>query len=87
MTSEQRKSKIRWHCRRGMLELDLLLERFIQARLDNMTDLELDKFENLLVNSDPDLYAWLMGYESPTDKEVADFVAIIRSAHTVTSFN
>jgi hypothetical protein len=34
---EQHKSKIRWRCRRGMLELDLFLERFLETHLESMS--------------------------------------------------
>ena len=81
MNHEQRKAKISWHCRRGMLELDVLLGRFLQSKLDTMSDQDMDVFEALLTHADPDLYAWLMGYEAPSTKELADFVALIRSVH------
>lgn len=87
MNLEQRKARIRWHSRRGMLELDLLLGRFLQAKLETMSETEMDKYEDLLTNSDPDLFAWLMGYETPTNKELADFVALIRSIHSNSSFS
>ncbi|PJD93879.1 MAG: hypothetical protein CK424_01075 [Legionella sp.] len=79
MNIEERKAKIRWQSRRGMLELDVILERFLKARLNDMTTLELDVFEAVLNNPDPDLYAWLMGYESSSNKEFADCVTTIRS--------
>lgn len=78
----QRKARIRWHSRRGMLELDVLLSRFLQAHLDTMLDVELDLTEALLDNADPDLYAWLMGYETPSNKEIAHFVTRIRSFYS-----
>lgn len=81
MNYEQRKARIRWHCRRGMLELDFLLERFIQLKLDNMSATEMDLFETLLAQPDPDLYAWLMGYETSSNKDLADYVTHIRSHH------
>lgn len=81
MTPEQRKAKLRWHCRRGMLELDVMLERFVMTCLERLTEHELDTFEALLTYPDPDLYAWLMGYEHPPTEELADFVALIRSYH------
>lgn len=85
MNLAQRKARIRWHSRRGMLELDVLLGRFLQAKLASMSEPELDVFERLLAQADPDLYAWLMGYEAPSNKELADFVTYIRSEnHAVT---
>lgn len=76
--SPERKAKINWHCRRGMLELDLILGRFSKQHLETLTETQLDTFESLLNTPDPDLYAWLMGYESPVNKELADFVAYIK---------
>ena len=78
MISSQRKAKINWHCRRGMLELDLIFERFSKRHLDTLNDEQLLAFENLLSNQDPDLYAWLMGYEAPLHKELKDIVAFIK---------
>lgn len=80
--SSERKAKIHWHCRRGMLELDLILGRFSKQYLEKLSDKQLDVFENLLNAPDPDLYAWLMGYESPSSKELADFVAYIKHHDT-----
>ena len=79
MNHEQRKARIRWHSRRGMLELDVLLGRFLQAKLETMSEADMDVLECLLAEADPDLYAWLMGYETPVNKELADFVTLIRT--------
>lgn len=78
MILPQRKAKITWHCRRGMLELDLIFQRFLKQSLEVMTEEQLVAFENLLDYPDPDLYAWLMGYEKSTSKELIDIVAFIR---------
>ena len=79
MNVTQRKAKIRYRSRRGMLELDVLLERFLAAKLDSLTEKGMDVLERLLDQTDPDLYAWLMGYETPSSKELAEFVAFIRT--------
>ncbi len=78
MINPQRKAKINWHCRRGMLELDLIFQQFIKDALEVMNEEQLSVFENLLTYPDPDLYAWLMGYEKPTSKELLDIVAFIK---------
>ena len=79
MNHDQHKAKIRRRCRRGMLELDLILGRFLETHLDSMTSQQLDQFEAFLMSTDPDLYAWCMGYESPINKEFVDVVRLIRS--------
>lgn len=76
--SSQRKAKITWQCRRGMLELDLILQRFLKQSLDVLTDEQLSTFEALLETPDPELYASLMGYEPLKIKELADFVSFIQ---------
>lgn len=76
--SPERKAKINWHCRRGMLELDLIFERFVRQQLDLLSAEQLITLETLLAQPDPDLYAWLMGYEKPEQKDLADLVTFIR---------
>lgn len=52
--------KIRsWH--RGTQEMDLLLGRFADAALADLSDGELDLYDKLLFEDDQDLYAWITG--------------------------
>ena len=81
MITPQKKAKLIWNCRRGMLELDLMLSRFVSKHLDNLTDAQIRAFETLLNAQDPDLYVWLVGQETPPDKELAEIVAFIRLHH------
>ncbi len=48
-----------WH--RGTREMDLILGRFADAHIANLTDEELDDFEHLIGLPDPDIYAALIG--------------------------
>lgn len=81
MPSELIKSKIKWHCRRGMLELDLFFDNFIKYHLDKMTDADCELFDEFLKTPDPVLYAWFMGNLVPEDKESLKFVEIVRSCN------
>ncbi|KTD36695.1 Antitoxin CptB [Legionella nautarum] len=78
MISSSEKAKLLWHCRRGMLELDLILRRFVENQIDQMTPAQINTFEELLHCTDPELFSWFMGHEKPMDKELADFVEFIR---------
>jgi len=40
--------RIRWHCRRGMLEIDLVLNAFLDRHLETLTERQLDAFRALL---------------------------------------
>lgn len=78
MLTPQKKAQLTWHCRRGMLELDLILQRFMAGDVDTLDSQDIARFERLLAAQDPDLYAWLMGYETPVDVELQKIVKRIQ---------
>ena len=49
--------------RRGTKEMDILLVRYSDARLQSMTDADLDAYEALLAENDQDLYRWISGQD------------------------
>ena len=51
--------------RRGIKEMDILLMRFADARLDDLDVEELDLYEALLEENDQDLYVWVSGQAAP----------------------
>jgi antitoxin CptB len=55
-----------WH--RGIREMDLILGRFADAAIADLSDAELDDFERLMERPDPELYAWVSG-EVPVPRE------------------
>ena len=52
--------RLHWQCRRGMLELDELFEHFLQTGYQALAESEKPLFRELLKESDPDLYRWLL---------------------------
>lgn len=81
--NQQRKSRLYWQCRRGMLELDSLLQRFFKQQIDALSEQQLESFESLLKSADDLLLEYLMGRMVPMDAGVADVVAKIRQSVTV----
>lgn len=79
MLSVQKKSKLTWRCRRGMLELDLLLNRFLSGALELLSEKDYDLLEIYLTAPDPDIYAWLMGYELPDHEDNLYCTKLIQS--------
>jgi antitoxin CptB len=71
---------MRWKCRRGMLELDLLLRDFMDCGYDQLDTAQRRRFDALLDYPDAVLLEWFMGRIRPTDKDVAQLVNTIRSA-------
>lgn len=62
--------------RRGIKEMDIILTRFAQARLDAMDAAALDAYESLLDENDQDLYQWVSG-QTPPPPRFARLVAEI----------
>lgn len=62
--------------RRGTKEMDILLMRFAEARLDAMDGAALDAYEALLEENDQDLYQWISG-QLPAPEPHAPLVAEI----------
>ena len=73
------RSKLVWRCRRGTLELDLMLERFLDRKYDNIAYSEKMAFGRLLDLEDPELLNYLMGREHPVEQDLAAIVTKIRS--------
>ncbi|CAM4157264.1 succinate dehydrogenase assembly factor 2 [Pseudoalteromonas byunsanensis] len=71
------KSRTKWACRRGMLELDVLLGPFVDEAYDALSEQDKLVFQRLLAVEDPDLFAWFMGHESCPDAELNAMVKLI----------
>ncbi|MBS0465552.1 MAG: succinate dehydrogenase assembly factor 2 [Proteobacteria bacterium] len=72
-------ARIRWRCRRGMVELDVLLLRFLDQRWSDSPDSERSLFLRLLDCEDDNLWRWFMGITGPDDKDLDGLVARIRA--------
>ena len=72
------RGRIRWRCRRGMRELDVLLEAHLSRHFDQATPAQQTAFLHLLDQEDPDIWAWLIGHAQPP-AELAD--VILRLQH------
>lgn len=59
--------RLRWQCRRGLLELDLLFARFLEERYSELNSAQQGDFRRLLEFPDPTLLAWIQGQEQPPD--------------------
>jgi len=71
--------RLRWRCRRGMLENDLILSRFLQARGAGITDQEVVALDRLLNLSDNELWDLLAGRQEPVDAAVKPLLDVLRA--------
>jgi len=74
------KSRLFWASRRGMLELDIILQTFLEEAYDQLKPAEQALYQHLLGEEDQDLFTWLMGREVPEDKNTATIIALIRTS-------
>ena len=72
-------SRIRWRCRRGMLENDIVLSRFLDACGETLTDDDVASLDALLDLSDNALWDLIAGRIEPEHAQAA-FVARLRTA-------
>jgi antitoxin CptB len=78
--TETQLKRARWRSRRGMRELDVILNRFIDACYEDLDAAERDAFDSLLDGSDVDLYAWLTGRTVPGSPKLDQLVALVRQS-------
>jgi antitoxin CptB len=83
MIEQQEINRMRWAARRGMLELDLMLEPFVVACYAQLSESDRHRFQQLMLCEDQDLFAWFMHRGRPRDEELAGIVSqILRFART-----
>ena len=71
--------RLYWQCRRGMLELDILLQGFLDAKFDALAAAEQQAFVELLDYPDTVLLEYMLGRMIPTDQSIANVVTKIRT--------
>jgi antitoxin CptB len=72
--------RLRWRCRRGLLENDLMLARFLERHATGLDAARLAALNVLLEYGDNDLWDLLSGRAECDDARLAPVVAMIRDA-------
>lgn len=62
------RGRVRWQCRRALLELDLVFTRFLEKHFDSLTEDQLADLDDLLIGDDYDIWAMVNG-SKPCEKE------------------
>ena len=73
--TEQELKKLQWASRRGMLELDVVLLPYLEQHGSEFEHEQIAHYQQFLEETDPDLYAWIMGFETPKP----EFSELVRS--------
>jgi antitoxin CptB len=75
-------NRLRWQCRRGLLENDLVLEKFLDRHGDGLSGDQMDAFRSLLELGDNDLWDILSGRvecEADVAPEVREMIKLLRA--------
>jgi antitoxin CptB len=73
-------AKLRWQCRRGMKELDVLLEAYLEQRYPIAGEAEQGAFRALLELQDPVLFDYMVGRDRPTSEDERRVIDALRRA-------
>jgi len=69
--------RLRWRCRRGMRELDVLLTRYVDEHYAGASREHQEAFRMLLEWPDPLLHAYCLGHETPPTPVLASLIGLI----------
>ena len=72
-------NKLRWHCtRRALLELDIILGRFLDDGFKQLNEAQVKTFVDLVAMEEHDLWALISGKTETTDPREIEVIAAIR---------
>ena len=71
------KNRLLWASRRGMLELDLILQPFAENVYSQLSPDDQRRYEQLLDCEDQDLFSWLLRSKVPEDAQIRQIIDII----------
>ena len=72
-------ARLRWRCRRGTREMDLLLESFLDECYARLSEDQQGAFARLLEESDMDIINWVTGRSQPEDQGYHDIITTLQS--------
>jgi len=71
-------SRIRWRCRRGIKEMDLILQRFLEQDYPTLAPQQIVLFDQILDETDLDILDWILGRSQPDNTEYEQLIHLFR---------
>lgn len=71
------RGRVRWQCRRALLELDLVFTRFLEKHFDSLNEDQLADLDDLLVNDDYDIWAMVNGTKPCENERWREMIALL----------
>ena len=72
--------RIRWRCRRGMLELDIVLQGFVDKHYMQLDEIELKDFDALLSLPDNDLWDMITSKKKVKNIKLQPVLQLLRTS-------
>ena len=72
------RGRVRWQCRRALLELDLVFTRFLEQHFDRLTDDQLADIDDLLRAEDHDIWAMVNGSQACEVDRWKEMIALLQ---------
>jgi len=73
------RDRLKWQCRRGLLELDLVLERFLQTQAAQLSNEDAAALGELLEQADNDLWDLVIGRTDRVEARLRGILAQLRA--------
>jgi succinate dehydrogenase flavin-adding protein (antitoxin of CptAB toxin-antitoxin module) len=73
------RDRLRWKCRRGLLELDIVLDKFLQDEGETLSEGEVAALSDLLDQHDNDLWDLVIGRSDRVDARLRGILARLRA--------
>ena len=77
------RSRLLWRCRRGIREMDIVLQEFLYQSYDTLSDADKSSFAQLLDEADLDILNWIMGKGEPENDDIKNIIALIRQSRQI----
>jgi antitoxin CptB len=83
LDAEQR--RLAWRCRRGMLELDIILQKFVNEQFGSLTIDELEVFDEMLDLPDSDFWEKIRDTKQVSNQSLQSVLSKLRAIHLPSS--
>lgn len=70
--------RVRWRCRRGLMELEIILDHFLQAHYATLSEAEHAAFNELLTYQDADLWSLVSGETNEAEETKSQLINLLR---------
>ena len=71
-------SRLRWRCRRGIKEMDLILQGFLGQNYPTLSAQQKSLFDQILDETDLDILDWILGRSQPDNAEYEELIQLFR---------